>query len=93
MRKLDFLWLVLLGWLVAILTIQTNGWQFIFQTNHHLGFLLGSLLAIALAAIGGLRSIRATPRHSKILGWSVCALAIILIGLVVFWNMAVASGI
>ncbi|NJM76521.1 MAG: hypothetical protein HC852_12965 [Acaryochloridaceae cyanobacterium RU_4_10] len=93
MRNLDFLWLVLLSWLVAILTIQTNGWVFIFHTNNYVGFLLGSLVSICLAGLGGWRSLQTTRRHPKILGWGVCALASLLIVLVVGWNVAASSGV
>jgi hypothetical protein len=104
MRNLDFLWLVLLGWLVAILTIQTNGWQFIFQNiifqsiypylDSFLGPFLGSSISTGLVAIGGMRSIRMTRRYPKryrdpeFLCWGVCVLACLLIILVVTLNMA-----
>jgi hypothetical protein len=108
MRNLEFLWLVLLGWLVALLTVLTNGWQFIFDNgffqsiypylNSFLGPFLGSSISASLAAIGGMRAIRATIRYPEryqdpeCLGWGVFSIAILLIGLVVFENMWANSG-
>jgi hypothetical protein len=105
MGNLDFLWLVLLGWLVAILTVQTNGWQFIFQNiifqsiypylDSFLGPFLGSSISAGLAAIGGMRSIRMTRRYPKryrdpeFLCWGVCVLACLLIGLVILVNIGI----
>jgi hypothetical protein len=105
MRNLDFLWLVLLGWLVAILTILTNGWEFVFQNiifqsmypylNSFLGPFLGSSISAGLAAIGGMRSIRMTRRYPKryfapnLLCWGVCVLASLLIGLVTLVNIGI----
>jgi hypothetical protein len=105
MRNLDFLWLVLLGWLVAILTVQTNGWEFIFQNiifqsiylylGSFLGPFFGSSISASLAAIGGVRSIRMTRRYPKryrdpeFLCWGVCVLASLLIGLVLIMNIGI----
>jgi hypothetical protein len=94
MGKLDFLWLVLLGWLVAILTIQTNAWQFIFQNSYpQLGVFFGSSISTGLAAIGGLRSIRAARHNPKLypelLCWAICVLAGLLIGLVILVNIGI----
>jgi hypothetical protein len=109
MRNLDFIWLVLLGWLVAILTVQTHGWQFIFQNiifqniypylDSFLGPFLGSSISAGLAAIGGMRAVRMTIRDPKryrapeCLCWGVCALAGLLIGLVILVNIGIHSGI
>ena len=104
MRNLDFLWLVLLGWLVAILTVQTNGWQFIFQNiypylDSFLWPFLGSSISAGLAAIGGIRAVRMTIRYPKryrdpeFLCWGVCVLAGLLIGLVFLVNVGIHSGI
>jgi hypothetical protein len=109
MRNLDFLWLVLLGWLVAILTIQTNGWQFIFQNiifqsiypylDSFLGPFLGSSISASLTAIGGMRAVRMTIRYPKryrdpeCLCWGVCVLSSLLIGLVILVNIGIHSGI
>lgn len=109
MRNLDFVWLVLLGWLVALLTILTNGWQFIFDNvffqsiypylDYLLGPFLGSCISASLAAIGGVRSIRMTRRYPKcyrypeFLCWGVCVLASLLIGLVILVNIGIHSGI
>jgi hypothetical protein len=109
MRNLDFLWLVLLGWLVALLTILTNGWQFIFDNvffqsiypylDSFLGPFLGSSISASLAVIGGMRAIRMTIRYpesyrdSECLGWGVCVLASLLIGLVFLVNIGIYSGI
>jgi hypothetical protein len=108
MRNLDFLWLVLLGWLVAILTIPTNAWQFIFDNgffrniypylDSFLGPFLGSSISASLAAIGGMRAIRMTRRYPKryrdpeFLCWGVCVLACLLIGLVFLVNIGIVIG-
>lgn len=105
MRNLDFVWLVLLGWIVAVLTIQTNGWQFIFNNgffqsiylylDSFLGPFWGSSISASLAAVGGVRSIRMTRRYPKdyrdpeFLCWGVCVLACLLIVSVVALNVAV----
>jgi hypothetical protein len=109
MRNLDFVWLVLLGWIVAVLTILTNGWQFIFDNSFFqsiypyldsfLGPFLGSSISASLAAIGGVRSIRMTRcypkryRDPEFLCWGVCVLASLLIGLVILVNIGIHSGI
>lgn len=101
MRNFDFVWLVLLGWFVALLTILTNGWQFIFNNgffqniypylDSFLGPVLGSSISLSLATIGGLRSIQAARNKPTLwfLCWTVCVLAGLLVGLVVIVNVAV----
>jgi hypothetical protein len=91
MRNLDFLWLVSLGWLVAILTVQTHGWQFIFSSNSpNLGSFFGSLISAVLSAIGGLRSIRAERHYAEILYRASFVLAFTLIALIIIANIVLA---
>jgi hypothetical protein len=91
MRNLDFLLLVLLGWLVAILTVQTHGWQFMFPNNSlNLGSFFGSLISAVLASIGGLRSIRAERHYAEILYRASFVLAFTLIALIIIANIVLA---
>jgi hypothetical protein len=91
MRNLDFLWLVLLGWLIAILTVLTGGWRFMFQNDYpNLGLFWGSATSAVLATTGGIRSIRAKRHHPEILYWGSLVLAITLIVLLVVLNIVIA---
>ena len=88
-QRFDFLWFVLAGWVISLLTLQTNGWYFLFRNNNRYGLLVASTLAIILALVGLFISINKFFNQTKrrevlahILTW---ILAFLLIGLSVLW--------
>ena len=89
-RRFDFLWFVLTGWVIFWLTLQTNGWYFLLGNNNRYGVLVASILAIILAVVGLSRSVNKFSNQTKrreilivhIITW---ILALILIGLLVLW--------
>ena len=89
-QRFDFLWFVLAGWAVSLLTLQTNGWYFLLGNNHRYGVLVGSTLAIILALAGLFISINKVFNQTKgreilILHVTTWVLALLLIGLLVLW--------
>jgi hypothetical protein len=51
-QRFNFLWFVLAGWVVFLLTLQTNGWYFLLGNNNGHGAFAASILAIVLALTG-----------------------------------------
>lgn len=89
-QRIDFLWFVLAGWVLAWLTLQTNGWYFLLGNKHRYGVLVASTLAIILALVGLLKSInkdfsQTRDREIIIVHGTTWILAILLIVLLILW--------
>lgn len=92
MLKWDFLWLVLLAWVIASLTFLTNGWQFLLGNNNVVGVRLGSILAIILTLAGLWHSLFQLSESLvvRIVTW---VLAVILISLLFLWLYLAWTGL
>jgi hypothetical protein len=89
-QRFNFLWFVLTGWVVFLLTLYTNGWYFIVGNDNRYGALFGSILAIILALAGLFISANQVLNHTRgkeilIVHLTTWILALLLIGLLVMW--------
>lgn len=89
-QQFNFLWFILAGWVIFLLTLQTNGWYFLLGNNNRYGVLVASALALILAVAGLSISINKVSNQTKrrevlvvhVIAW---ILAFLLIGLLVLW--------